>query len=194
MTAQNTNRPGADGPVQPAKSRVPGYKKPAFWMPVLLVLAIVFGAWYSLRGTVSEPSIAAPSHIGDLKRTMVMVGEEALQQMQELHSGDIGIADGYMADYEKGGEKLTLWVGAATTEDDAEQLLERMVAAIAKPGMPFSAPVPATVAMRQVFATSGGGTSNYFFRERRSVVWVMLTNSSMPSSRLVEVLQTVKFE
>ncbi len=138
--------------------------------------------------------MAAPSHIGDMKRVSVITGEAAMQKMRGIHPGDIGIIDGYLANYRWEGEEMTLWVGMANTEPDAEQLLERMVSAIAKGGTPFSVPARVTVDGRQVFSTSGGGGTNYFFQDSRSVVWLTLTNSSMPANRLSDVLKMVKFD
>lgn len=138
--------------------------------------------------------MAAPSHIGDMKRVSVLTGEAAMKKMQQTHGGDIGIIDGYLADYQSSGEKMTLWVGMTNTEPDAEQLLERMVSAIARGGTPFSAPARVTVDGRQVFSTSGGGGTNYFFQDSHSVVWLTLINSSMPANRLNDVLKTVKFD
>lgn len=176
------------------RRRRPIYRNPLFWVQMLLVLGIIIGAWFSLRSAVREPTMAAPSHIGDLKRVSLVTGEAAMKQMRGLHGKDIGVVDGYLASYGSTGERMTLWVGMAGTEPDAEQLLERMFSGIDRGGTPFSAPVQVIVGGRQVFSTLGGGAMNYFFREAHSVVWVTLANSAMPANRLTDVLKTVNFE
>ncbi|MBI2853699.1 MAG: hypothetical protein HYX87_02100 [Chloroflexi bacterium] len=174
--------------------RRPVYKRTLFWIQVVLVIGLVIGAWTSLRSAMVEPDLGAPTHIGDLKRVDLLTGEAALQQMRSMHSGDIGITDGYLANYQASGEKMTLWVGIATKDSEAEQLLQRMVSAIGKGGTPFSKPTPVTVDGRQVFYTTGSGGVNYFLRDGHRVVWVMLINSAIPANRLTDVMRTVKSE
>ena len=176
------------------RQRRPWHKRPLFWIQVTLVTGIVLGSWLSLRSTVVEPALAAPSHIGDMKRFKVLTGEQAIAQMTSLHGKDVGVIDGYLAEYESGNEHMTLWVGLAGGEQEAEVLLGRMSAAIAQGGTGFTKPVTATIKGREVMATSGGDGMNYFFSASNSVVWVTLMNSPTPATRLNDVLNTVRFE
>lgn len=176
------------------RQRPPRYKRAVFWVQLGLVAGIVLGAWLSLRTSVAEPETRAPSHIGDMRRTGLVTGEEAIKQTQSMHIGDIGIKDGYVADYQAGTEKLTLWVGVAGSQSDAQRLLERMASAIGAGGTPFARPTQVAAGGRQVFVTSGAGGVNYFFQEARSVVWVLAVNSAAPEDRLSAVLENVRFE
>ncbi len=163
-------------------------------MQLALVIAIVGGAWLALRGSVDEPVQPVPTEIGNMKKSSLVTGKQALQQVQEMHRGDIRIGDGYIAGYQNGGERMTLWVGIAGNDAEASKVLEDMAAAIGKGGTPFSTPVQMTLAGTKTFFASGAGGSNYFFRSGRSVVWILLTNSAAPEKRVGEVLNTVKFE
>lgn len=165
-----------------------------FWVQVGLALVIVIGAWAALKGSVQEPVLAAPSHIGDMKRTSVVTGEEAMRQVQEMHQGHIRLTDGYIAEYQNGAEKMTLWVALAEKESDASKVLADMAGAISKGGTPFSIPVKKMVSGREMFFATGAGGSNYFFSAGHNVVWVLLAGSSAPEKRVNDVLDSVKFE
>lgn len=175
------------------KPRRPAYRSATFWVMTGLVLAIVLGSWASLRATVEEPAGVAPSRIGDMNRVSLVTGEAALQQMQQMHMGNIGVTDGYIAGYRAASEAVTLWVGTAGTETDSGELLQRMVAAISKGGTPFSTPEPMTLEGRQMYLATGAGGTNYFFQEAHSVVWILVANSSTPAQWLTEVVKNVRF-
>lgn len=170
------------------------YRNPLFWVQIILALGIIAGAWLSLSSSVKEPEHAAPSHIGNLKRVSLLTGEDAMRQMRGLHGKDIGVVDGYLATYRDNGEEMTLWVGVAGTEPDAEELLVRMAAAISRGGTPFSPPSRVTMGGQQMFSVLGKNDMNYFFKQAHSVVWVTLVNSAKPVNRLNDILKVVKFD
>src|SRR3972149_1842218 len=72
-----------------SKPHRPLFRRTLFWVQVLLVLGIIIGAWLSLRSTVQDPVMAAPSHIGDMKRVSVLTGEAAMEKMRAIHPRDI---------------------------------------------------------------------------------------------------------
>jgi hypothetical protein len=93
---------------------------------VVLVAGLGIGIWLGLRGNVEVPPLAAPSHLGEMRLVGQVTGQQAVLQAQRLHGKDVGIIDGYVAEYRGDGEWMTLWVGQAESELAAQELMERM--------------------------------------------------------------------
>ena len=161
----------------------------AFIAVVLLSLI-----WFSFGANVLSPAkqsgqSGVPDYLGSLKLATKTEGPQALDQINRLHGTDIKLVSGYIAEYAAiyGGEKVTVWVGEAENENDAAELLRRMVGEIEKGDTPFSIPKQVTIAGHQVYQVQGPGGDNFFYQSHEStknVVW-LIVDSTNPKS-LVE--------
>ena len=140
---------------------------------VAFVVLLLLGIVLSLRQSVvtNEAGEAPlPGRIADLALEGYAQGEEALASMSQLHVNGITLTDGYIGHYEDG---AIVWVGIATDEEQAREMLRSMTESIVEGGAPFSAPTATEMDGETVYMLlDEGGQQHFYFQTGRAVVWV----------------------
>jgi len=140
---------------------------------VAFVVLLLLGIVLSLRqGVVTNEAEEAPlpDRIAGLALVDYVRGNEAVAAMSQLHINGIALTGGYIGHYEGG---ATVWVGIATDEGQAREMLRAMTERIAEGGTPFSAPQPLEMDGRTVYMVLGEGRRQHFYyQEGRALVWV----------------------
>ena len=156
---------------------------------LLLVLGLFLGMWLSFRADTDAPGSVAPAYLGNVPLVDQTTGQEALSQMRVMHGTEIGVIDGYIARYEGGGDRVTVWVGQTEDPSAAQELLELMTQKIAMGNPSFRDLEQMSVNGKGVYSVVGGGESHYYYRDGAIVIWVSVS-ASEPMQVLREALRT----
>ncbi len=140
---------------------------------VAFVVLLFLGIVLSLRqGVVTNEAEEAPlpNRIAGLALVGYVQGDEAVAGMSQLHVNGITLADGYIGHYEGG---ATVWVGVATDEGRAREMLRAMTDRIVAGGTPFSAPRALDMEGKTVYLVLDEGRQHHFYYQAgRAVIWV----------------------
>jgi hypothetical protein len=133
----------------------------------------------------------APAEIGEMKRDSLVIGEEALGEIERLHGRGFDLKGGWIAQY-SGRGKMKVWFADADTPDGARALVEMMADRIGQGNAAFGH-------LSRVKGFSGGevynvldkgGLRHYFFAHGSGVVWVEI-DSEAPLTVLVELMKAI---
>lgn len=122
----------------------------------------------------------APERLGNLELIGVVKGDDAMAQINSLHSLDITLADAFYAVYTHsspyhGSSRATIWVGKVESTEVAARITQKMIDSISKGGSAFDNLQRLTVADSEVFQVDGPGGSHFFYNSQKrkgAVVWL----------------------
>jgi hypothetical protein len=164
------------------------------WPRVMVIqMSIVAGflalVWFSFGQNVLDPQaqLVVPQQLGTLELIGSVEGSQALEQVTRLHGTDIDLQNAYIAEYARGNERATVWVGTAGSEEAAAELTRRMVEGIKKGGSGFSNLQRLAFGGLDVYRVKGPGGEHFFYvsrKLRKNVVW--LTVDAVDATSLVE--------
>lgn len=149
---------------------------------VLVVVGFSSGFW-SLREpapTATSATTTIPSALGGLPLVDRVTGDEGVAQVNRLHGLDVGLNQGYVAQYAGGGARATLWVGWTESEAAAQALVDRMTAKIGPNHPIFPDLQVLSFGERTVFAATGQGQQHFYFRSGSAVVWIAVDGAVAP--------------
>ncbi len=156
----------------------------------LFQLCIVVGflavVWFSFGQNVLLPQkqLDVPERLGTLELIGTIEGSEAMVRINRLHGTDIKLVSAYIAEYARGNERVTVWVGRAENKDAAAELTRRMIKAIERGGSGFSNLQRLTIAGHEVFRVDGPGGEHYFYisgEQGERIVWLTVEDAdSLP--------------
>jgi hypothetical protein len=113
------------------------------------------------------------AEIDGLKRLELVEGEEALKEINQLHGKTIQAKRGFIARYENGHEKATIWVSEAASQDAARDQVSVMLDKMkSNPRSPFLNYRTLDGQESPVVAFDGLGQTHYIFREGNWVYWI----------------------
>jgi hypothetical protein len=144
---------------------------------LLVVVGFLAAVWFSFGHNVLAPQrqMDAPERLGTLELVGSIAGAEAMAQLSKLHGTDIELVSAYIAQYARGDERGTVWVGSAESGDAAAELTRRMVQGIERGGTGFTNLQRLTIAGHEVFRVDGPGGDHFFYhsgKRRERVVWL----------------------
>ncbi len=140
-----------------------------------------------IRYVLTPPdSATAPQYVGSLKLTSIVEGAEAQLQINKLHGTNISLENAFIAEYKPpyGGEHMMVWVGEASSETAAEDLISRMVDGINRGGAGFTNPRQTNVNGHDVWQVDGTGGSFFFYispEHADRVVWLSIEGKGIPA-------------
>ena len=122
----------------------------------------------------SEPSLPFDGHLRGLELVRLISGEPAVEAINQLHGMPIDIARGFVAYYQgHGGDKATLWVSEASSEELADKQIEVMIHKMKQSRRsPFRDYHVLDVNGVKVVAFDGMGQVHRVFGEKRWVYWI----------------------
>ncbi|MBI4304001.1 MAG: hypothetical protein HY665_06675 [Chloroflexi bacterium] len=170
------------------KKKKRGRSMPLF--QIIIVVGLLSLVWFAFGSNVlsQKGQPVTPEHLGTLALGNMIEGPEALAQINNLHGTTIALSNGHIAEYANGKERMTVWLGEAESNQAAVDLLNRMVAGIAKGGSPFGNLTRLTTRGNEVFQVDGPGGKSFFYissRDRVRVVW--LTIQSPDASPILDL-------
>ncbi len=144
---------------------------------LLIVAGLLAVVWFSFGQNVLAPQeqMDVPQRLGTLELISSTQGSAALAQVNRLHGTDIELVSAYIAEYARGNERVTVWVGRAENSSAGAELTEIMLQAIENGGSPFSNLKRLYVADHEVFRVDGPGGEHFFYNSIESgeeVVWL----------------------
>ena len=115
-----------------------------------------------------------PQELGGLMMHRLVTGEEAMEQLAELHGKSLGISAGYIAYYGGGKDASIVWVGATQNEGEARQLTDAMTAKIKQGSQQYFKNLRGKeVGGNMVYSVdSSDGLMHHYFQQGGKVVWV----------------------
>lgn len=143
----------------------------------------------SSSGKAAELAKRLPSTLAGLPLVQSLTGQEAAQEVQQLHQGKAGAPDAFIVRYGSGdgqsgtGKHIKAWVSVGADSAEAQALVERMSVGISKAaemGGMYTKPVTRTIAGLEVVETrdTHTNTTNYYWGEGDKVVWVETESDS----------------
>ncbi len=143
---------------------------------ILIVIGFLAALWFIFGQTVLAPrNSAVPERLQTLELVHDVEGEEALASVNRLHGTEINLVSVYVADYARGTEGATAWVGQAVNKQMAAELLEIMVQGIARGGAGFTNLREITINGQEIFRVDGPGGAHFFYipgEKREKVIWL----------------------
>ena len=133
---------------------------------LLIAFSVASGLW-SIAST--QQSGPAPNQLAGYHLTTVMVGPEAIAEVNGLHGKEIDVVDAWVGHYQGGG---AVWVAQAASEEKARQLLDDMVRRIQDGGSPFRGLTPQAYKGLTVYSVTDGRQMHFFYQRSAKVVWV----------------------
>lgn len=156
----------------------------------MLALASALVLWGFAGYVLTRDSTpGAPQYVGSLKLVSLLEGQEALDNINQLHGTRMDLKNPFVAAYQppNGGEFLMVWAGDAVSDAAAGEMINRMVDAINRTNGPFSNPRQVNVTGLDIWQTDGDDGNFYFYtsaQRANRVVW--LTIQSVNAGRLLE--------
>lgn len=154
---------------------------------VLLVVGLLAGILISMRGNTGQ-KMNMPESVAGMRLVKHVEGRDAVSQMDQLHGTDIGVTDGYTAEYAGAGQRLMVWYGRTRNEAAAAELLRMMTEKIGAGNPTFTGLQVMTLEGKTVYSVKSGDGSHYYYRSGDAVVWVAI-QSPQPSSIAAEALR-----
>lgn len=114
-----------------------------------------------------------PHQLAGLELDHLVQGDEALQQISQLHGTTIGVEEGFIAMYGNNGE-VTLWVSRSSNAEEAHHLFEAMDSKIQRGNQMFTGHQLVEIDNRQYHRVQGAGMDNYYYASGKAVYWVGL--------------------
>ena len=133
---------------------------------LVIAVSVASGLWSI---TSSQESGPAPNQLAGYHLTTVMVGPEAIAEVNGLHGKDIEVVDAWVGHYQGQG---AVWVAEASNEEKARQLLDDMVRHIQDGGSPFRGLTPQAYQGLTVYRVTDGRQVHFFYQRDVKVVWV----------------------
>lgn len=160
----------------------------------LVLLGIALLAVVAFSAQEKGPEEAAPPqgsmnlHPANFTLASLKGGEEALQEVMALHRGSaaLNLEDALVAEYiTPGGRLIKVWVGVASNESIASEMLTLMNTGMQSSEM-FSPEGSLNMGDIQVFTASGMGERHFYYAHKNRVVWIAGTLSEEELRILVE--------
>ena len=144
---------------------------------ILAVIGFLAVLWFSFGQNVLAPLSATkvPEQLQTLELANVIEGEEALAGVNRLHGTEISLVSAYVADYARGTERATAWVGQAANKEMAAELLEMMIRGIARGDAGFTNLQGITISGQEVIQVDGPGGAHFFYipgGQHEKVIWL----------------------
>ena len=111
-----------------------------------------------------------PQMIADLSLTRLIVGQEAIESIHQLHGKDFPLVDGAVAVY--GNQNVILWVSDAGSVSAAADLTELMKIRIAEGRSPFEELGSFELDDFVIYELEGIGQTHYYWQSGRLVLWL----------------------
>jgi hypothetical protein len=123
----------------------------------------------SVGGATLEATAEVPRMVAGHRLQGSAIGAEAGAAVDELHGLPIEVEDGWIGEYEDGG---SIWVARMESEEKADELVDRMTAAI-EDGTPFFINLQRQeVGNLVIYTVEGGGQLHYYYQLETQAIWV----------------------
>lgn len=114
-----------------------------------------------------------PEKIGDMARTELLTGQEALKRINMLHGKDIEAVDGAVAVYKGGARSTVVFVTRSASADVAREQTEAMLKGMTENATGhFSDPVTAEMGGLRVVRFKGMGQAHFIFQTGDASWWL----------------------
>jgi hypothetical protein len=147
---------------------------------VIFIVTILTVSFFPERNkTVSAPetnqAISIPSKIGSYSLTMKLEGDEAMQQISQLHGKDIDIKAGYIIEYQNDDQAPAMvWISESSDENEATKLFNKMNKLMDQSKM-YSDHRTVKIDGTSVEYVFGMDMDNYYYQKGSQVIWITVS-------------------
>ena len=135
----------------------------------VILVSVAAGLW-SIASKQESHAGPAPHELAGYQLASVMVGPEALAEINSLHGKPVGVvADGWVAHYDG---NATIWVASAATDEEARRLLDAMASGIQDGNSPFGGLAAQTYEGLTLYRVTDGQQWHFFYQRGLKVVWI----------------------
>jgi hypothetical protein len=139
---------------------------------LLTTLLFIFFVPYVTRGET------APQVIGTLQLKQLQSGEKARKAIDRLHGKRLVFREAYIAHYEFGKKKASLWISVYDSKADAGKELVKMANGLnTGKGHVFKHFQTLSIREMSVYFVTGMGQAHYFFEKGKKVYWLAVDPS-----------------
>jgi len=142
-----------------------------FLLALLALVVVAGGTWAYNRFLSTATTGPLPRDVEGIPLVELKSGQEALKSINRLHGTSIEVVDGYVATYQKGAEKVQVWISRAASEEKARELVDIMTSKMQNHQV-FSTPDRYDIKGRTFYYTTGAGMQNYYWVQGADVYWV----------------------
>lgn len=131
-----------------------------------------------------------PKQIGNLKLNEFLIGQEAINSINQLHGMNIEIVQGYVANYGSGSQQVKVWVSEVENTEAAANQVQRMTQKIANESDVYTEPAVFQIKGIDFWQTRGAGMNNYYYRKGKKIYW-LATKGVDPASVMGVLLRNL---
>lgn len=142
-----------------------------FLLALVALVVVALGTWAYDRFLSQATTGPLPREVEGIPLVELQSGQEALKSINRLHGTSIEVVDGYVATYQKGAEKVQVWISRAASEEKARELVEIMTQKM-QDNPVFEKPERFDIKGRTFYFTTGAGMQNYYWAQGTDVYWV----------------------
>lgn len=143
------------------------------WFQILFIMGFVGVMAFAFKATLLS-SEGYATELGPLRFTSKVDGPAAMAQVSDLHGKDISLVSASIIYYGNGQEHATVWVGKASSDQNAEGLLQRMAGGIKASGGGFTNLRQVEVNGQAVYQVDGPDGQHFFYAHHDKVVWLIV--------------------
>jgi len=152
----------------PTRNRLLSY--PLFIIGVTLLTGVVLYYLHVRQAEDNALESSVPQEIADLPLVQLLVGQEAIKSIHQLHGKNFPLEAGAVAVY--GNQNVLLWVSDAGSNSAAAYLTESMKVRIAEGRSPFVSLGDFELDGLTVYGLDGLGQAHYYWQSRHLVLWL----------------------
>jgi hypothetical protein len=136
-----------------------------------IIILTVGGGYYFLLNTGQKPNPElVPDNVGMLSLSNLTTGQEALNEINQLHGKAFPLTYGAVGRYGTDAQAI-IWVAAATDDHKAAETLKSMRDRIAEGNSPFTPTGETINGNRTIYTLDGLGQKHFYFQSRNLIVW-----------------------
>jgi hypothetical protein len=163
------------------------------WGPFSLILIgilVISGAslLYSFDKGNSNPTVVTlPKTIAGIHITEAVSGQEAIDQVAQLHGKGFPLTSGGVGTYD-GRNDLTIWVAGTISRTSASELVSAMASKIAESSTPFQPTGDSNHEGQTVYELVGMGQRHFYFQAGSLVIW-LAADPPLADQAITDVLE-----
>ena len=137
----------------------------------LLFLTAGIGYYLSLGAPQDPDPTQLPGQIAGLPLTNLTTGQQAIQEINQLHGKAFDLTSGTVGSYGQD-HQVIMWVAAAADIPTAVEILVAMRDRIAEGNSPFTLTGELQNGNRTIYTLDGLDQVHFYFQSGKQIVWV----------------------
>ncbi len=156
-----------------------------FVLGVAILTGVALYFRHTVQAVTQQTKGLTPRTVSALPRVQLIIGQKAVESIQQLHGKDFFLEDGAVAVY--GNQNVTLWISDAGSVEAATDLSDLMKVRIAEGRSPFIEVDAFEIDGFAISELEGLGQNHYYWQVDELVIW-LAADASIAEGALQEVI------